>query len=327
MKTTPCLTLTLLTFVTLALTPNSFAQDVNPEYVVRVIYFLPNDRQPQPDMDTRLDTTIKEAQQFFADQMEAHGFGRKTFKFEADETGNVVVHHVNGKFDDAYYQHPSTQDMLWEEVEEQLDRSKSIYFVAPDKRMGIRLGILGTSASGIDINVIPGAELGLSYGKGPLVLDLNSRLFSGSQQDSKFASFSMEIGGRYHFLNKRNISPYLGGGLTRSYTHYEREERELREVCLRWSERPGLFSFIIPYTDTYCEEWGYEWRDILYTYKGTGLGAYGIIGIEFRHLHQSRFNLELRIDNPFYELDSPSNQRSISLGIPFSLGISLLHQF
>ena len=312
MKTTLCFILTLLTFVT-----NSFAQDDSPEYVVRVIYFLPNDRQPQPDMDTRLDTTIKEAQQFFADQMETHGFGRKTFKSEADEAGNVVVHHVNGKFDDAYYQHPSTQDMLWEEIE----------FVAPDKRMGVRLGILGTSASGIDINVVPGAELGLSYGKGPLIVDLNSRFFSSTHQDSKFTSFSTAIGGRYHFLNKRNISPYLGGGLTWSYTHYEREERELREVCLRWSERPGLFSFIIPYTDTYCEEWGYEWRDILYMYKGTGLGAHGIIGIEFRHLHQSRFNLELRIDNPFYELDSPSNQRSISLGIPFSLGISLLHQF
>ena len=136
MKTTLCFTLTLLTFVMLMFTPNSFAQEIEPEYVVRVIYFLPNDRQPQPDMDTRLDATIKEAQQFFADQMEAHGFGRKTFGFEADETGNVVVHHVNGKFDDAYYQHPSTQDMLGDEIEEVFDMSKNIYFVALDTNLG-----------------------------------------------------------------------------------------------------------------------------------------------------------------------------------------------
>ena len=61
MKTTLCFTLTLLTFVVLTFVPNSFAQETSPEYVVRVIYFLPNDRQPQPDMDTRLETTIKEA--------------------------------------------------------------------------------------------------------------------------------------------------------------------------------------------------------------------------------------------------------------------------
>ena len=189
--------------------------------------------------------------------------------------------------------------------------------------VGTRLEILGTSVPGIDISgIIPGGGLGVFYRKGPLVLDINSRLFSKSHQDSNFVSFSAAIGGRYHFLNKRNISPYLGGGLTWDYTHYEKVERELREVCLDWDVE--IFFFIpIPV----CKEWGYEWQDILYTYNGGGLGVYGIIGIEFRHLHQSRFNLELRIDNPFHELDTYANQRSISLGIPISLGISWLHQF
>ena len=131
MKTTRYFTLTLLTFVTLALIPNSFAQDPAPEYVVRVIYFIPNDREPNPEMDEKLDTIIKEAQKFYADQMEAHGFGRKTFRFEADENGDVVVHHVNGKFNDTYYQNPSTGSrIVWEEVEKQFDMSKNIYFLA-----------------------------------------------------------------------------------------------------------------------------------------------------------------------------------------------------
>ena len=193
-----------------------------------------------------------------------------------------------------------------------------------NERIGLRLGVLGTSIPSIDINVIPGAELGLSFGKGPLIVDLNSRFFSGSDQDPKFTSFSAAIGGRYHFLHKRNISPYLGGGLTWSYMHYEKVERELRKVCLDWD-----WEFVLFIPIPVCKEWGHEWRDILYMYEGRGFGAYGIIGVEFLHLHQSRFNLELRIDNPFYELESNSHgsQRSISLDIPISLGISLLHQF
>ena len=121
MKITLYLTLTLLTFVTLMFVPNSFAQGNSPEYVVRVIYFIPNDRQSDPDIDRKLDTLVKDMQKFYADQMEAHGFERKTFRFEADDVGNVVVHHVNGNFNDAYYQNPSTGSwIVWEEIETQL---------------------------------------------------------------------------------------------------------------------------------------------------------------------------------------------------------------
>ena len=133
MKTTLSFTLTLLIFVTLAFVPNSFAQDESPEYVVRLIYFIPNDRQPNPNMDTNLDILIKDAQNFYADQMEAHGFDRKTFRFEADENGNAVVHHVNGKFNDAYYQNPATGSwIVWNEISEQFDISKNIYLLALD---------------------------------------------------------------------------------------------------------------------------------------------------------------------------------------------------
>lgn len=131
MKTTLCFTLILLSFTILVFASNNFAQDDSPEYVVRVIYFLPNDRQPQPDIDAKLDTLMKDAQQFYADQMEAHGFDRKTFRFEADENGNTVVHHVNGEFNDAYYQNPSTGSwIVWKEIQEQFDTSKNIYFLA-----------------------------------------------------------------------------------------------------------------------------------------------------------------------------------------------------
>ena len=133
MKTTLYFTLTLLTFVTLTFVPNSLAQDASPEYVARVIYFVPNDREPQPNIDTKLDRLVKKLQQFYADQVEAHGFERKTFRFEADNAENVVVHHINGKFNEAYYQDPATETwIVWEEIEEQFDMSKNIYLLVLD---------------------------------------------------------------------------------------------------------------------------------------------------------------------------------------------------
>ena len=127
MKTKLYFTLTLLTFVTLAFVPKYFAKDTVPEYVVRVIYLIPNDQEPDPNMDEKLDTMIKESQAFYADQMEVHGFGRKTFRYEADDAGNLVVHHINGRHDDAYYQNAG---LAWNEILEQFDTSKNIHFLA-----------------------------------------------------------------------------------------------------------------------------------------------------------------------------------------------------
>ena len=73
--------------------------------IVRLIYFLPRDRQPEPGMDAKMDKLIKDVQQFYAAQMEAHGFGRKTFMFQVDERGKAVVHHVNGKLATTHYLH------------------------------------------------------------------------------------------------------------------------------------------------------------------------------------------------------------------------------
>ena len=103
---------------------------VGEPYTVRLIYFLPNDRQPQPDIDTKMDTLIKEVQQFYADQMEIHGFGRKTFRFETDATGKAVVHRMKGKFNEAYYYRDNHPLIVWREIEKQFDRSRTIYICA-----------------------------------------------------------------------------------------------------------------------------------------------------------------------------------------------------
>ncbi len=71
--------------------------------LVSLIYFRPSDQPIRPNVDAEIDGLIKKAQRFYADEMERHGFKRKTFQFETDAHGAAVVHHVNGKFTDEYY--------------------------------------------------------------------------------------------------------------------------------------------------------------------------------------------------------------------------------
>ena len=98
--------------------------------IVRLVYFLPRDRQLQPDIDAKMDQLIKDVQQFYEQQMENHGFGRKTFQFETDSHGNAVVYHINGRFDDTYYHDES--NVVWKEINEQFDQSRDVYLTALD---------------------------------------------------------------------------------------------------------------------------------------------------------------------------------------------------
>ena len=111
----------------------TFAANLNvgEPHTVRLIYFLPSDRQAKPDIDTQMDTLIKEVQQSYADDMERHGFGRKTFTFETDTTGKAVVHHVDGQFIAAYYEQ-GTFGKVHGEITEQFDIPRNIYLVVVD---------------------------------------------------------------------------------------------------------------------------------------------------------------------------------------------------
>ena len=109
---------------------------------VRLIYFLPKDRSPQPNIDSEVDALIRNVQQSYAEQLENHGFGRRTFRFETDATGKAVVHHVKGKFDDAYY-HTDTFGKVWTETAEQFDPSRNVYLVVHDDSTATIAGACG----------------------------------------------------------------------------------------------------------------------------------------------------------------------------------------
>ena len=98
-------------------------------YSVRLVYFRPSDRTAQQEIDTKLGRLIKDVQHFYVTQMHRHG--QKTFTFETGADGKPVVHHIDGKFTDAYYQQ-HTYDRVQKEIEEAFDIVKHVYLVAVD---------------------------------------------------------------------------------------------------------------------------------------------------------------------------------------------------
>ena len=102
--------------------------------MVRVVYFLPNDRPARPERVAALRELIKNTQQFFADEMQSYGFGRKTFSVETDKDGEPVVHHIDGKFREEHYYREGTGHKAWTEVRDHFDDRdlQHIHFVAID---------------------------------------------------------------------------------------------------------------------------------------------------------------------------------------------------
>jgi len=99
--------------------------------LVRIIYFIPYDRTAQPDMWTKLDSLIRDVQDLYADQMEANGFGRKTFTFETDENEQTVVYRVDGKHRDIYY-HANTTQKIRNEIAPLFDFDKHVYLIVAE---------------------------------------------------------------------------------------------------------------------------------------------------------------------------------------------------
>lgn len=70
------------------------------DYRLKVVYVVPSDREPHADYDVRLDYVIKMIQRFFSETLESAGYASsasvgKSFEYEADGFGNLVVHLVD----------------------------------------------------------------------------------------------------------------------------------------------------------------------------------------------------------------------------------------
>ena len=145
------------------------------------------------------------------------------------------------------------------------------------------VGIFGTFIPGTDIAAEPGYEFGWSYETPAYSVGTE---FRGSGNDD-FMFVSWSIGGRY-FFNKKNISPYAGGGLSIFGGSYYTDER-------------------------YYDDYSYD----NHSNDDSGLGVYVVGGIEMLRLTKSRLKFEVRVDRPFFSFPD-RDMMPITFGIFFS---------
>ena len=110
----------------------SFAANLNvgEPRTVRLIYFLPNDRPYRAEVVQRMKDEILDIQTFFAEQMDAHGYGKLTFRFETGSQGKPIVHRVDGGHPDSYYLY--NPDPMLDEIEREFDLDANIYLIVID---------------------------------------------------------------------------------------------------------------------------------------------------------------------------------------------------
>ena len=73
---------------------------------------------------------IPDIQAYYASQMQAHGYGRKTFRVETDQWGNPIVRRVNGRHPDTYYLNDTM--IVWEEILDRFETENTINFIVVD---------------------------------------------------------------------------------------------------------------------------------------------------------------------------------------------------
>ena len=148
------------------------------------------------------------------------------------------------------------------------------------------IGLLGTFALITDADMIgkPGYSLGWFH-ETPSYAVGTAFWGAGGEDDEgdSFHFFSWGIGGRY-FFNKQNFSPYTGVGFSHVWSGYEQ---------------------------------GGRIRGTGGTSNGNGLGGYVVGGIEAMRLTSVRLKLELRVDRPFFQLET-RDVMPVTLGVSFS---------
>ena len=196
----------------------SYGQDLNvgEPRTVRMIYFLPNDLPYRADVVQNMKDMIRTVQKFYAEQMEVHGYGNKTFQYETDDQGHPMVHRVDGQHPFSHYDNTLGTAVI-KELEQAYDLEANIYFIvlgAEALRQGNGSPIRGV-ASQLGKNgghlVVPnefsrftvGHELGHTFG---LIHDFrdNSYIMSyGNRQNSSLSACAAEFLAVSPHLNPR----------------------------------------------------------------------------------------------------------------------------
>ena len=179
--------------LTFALTVNT-ALSSEPR-AVQLFYVLPSDRPYRQEVVEAIKVTIRQAQTFFSEQMQAHGHPNMTFRVETDGNGEPLVHRVD-------LEHPDNHYADGAPVDAELPAA-GILFMVHD--------ISNASASGGRNNKNRGGATVTAE----LVLDLSTSLQAG--EDTSYASYVVlhELGHAFGLPHDWRDGAYImsyGGG-------------------------------------------------------------------------------------------------------------------
>ncbi len=171
---------------------------------VRMAYFLPNDRTYRQEVVDSMKTEIKRVQTFYAEQMEAHGYGARTFRVESDSDGQPLVHRVDGQHPDSHY-YRNTLSLVDGELAPTFDLATNVYVIVIDNSSG-------------KIGASPHEEP-WSIGRARRVGKAGGAVYiTGEFRSSHVALFGHEIGHAFGLLHDNSNFDYVmsqGPGQTR----------------------------------------------------------------------------------------------------------------
>ena len=106
--------------------------DMGEPRTVRMIYFLPNNRSYDAAVVDTIKTMMGRVQDWFAEQMEAHGYGHLRIRFEADAAGEPLVHRVDGRHTAKHYLESNTVGKVIDEIDPVFDLGANVYYITID---------------------------------------------------------------------------------------------------------------------------------------------------------------------------------------------------
>ena len=139
-----------------AATKQALNLNVGEPRTVRMIYFLPNDRPFRQAVVDSMKTMMRRIQTFYADQMQAHGYGRMTFRYETDAQGEPLVHRVDGQHPDSHYL-DNTWGAVKSEIYEAFAWENDIYFIVIDNSNGRFGSVAGLGGENMSLTVFGGS--------------------------------------------------------------------------------------------------------------------------------------------------------------------------
>ena len=211
-----------------------------PQNIVVPIYFLPTNRLPQTDIPEKIDKILRELQTFFSDEIQRHGFGRKTFDFEKNSDGSAKVYLFEGKTTDEYYDEWPSSSAL-NEIEQHFELSNNCYFIIVDK------SIEKESSK----NRYTVSELG-NMRKSIQAMELSLEDYIFRQQGGYVVVRTPLNGYAKHVLAAKFGDAF---GLNRDYRHpsylmsYGRQSKHLSKSSAAWLSRSRFFNTAMTFFD------------------------------------------------------------------------------